>query len=88
MKKKILKIFWIIFDLFFVFLCFSAVGSYFPDYEILSKQNPENTAHVLFLGFVCWMLTSFFFSKIANFVLFIWDKIKNRGKVEKITEEL
>lgn len=88
MKKKISKIFLIIFDLFFVLLCLSAIGSYFPDFEILSKQNPENTSHVFFLGFVWWMLTSFFFSKIVNFVLFIWDKIKNRGKVEKITEEL
>ena len=87
-KNKILKVFWIFVELVFVVLCFNAIDFYFSDYEILSKQNPESTAHVLILGFIFWMLISFFFSKTVDLFFFVWDKIKNRGKVEKITEEL
>lgn len=87
MKKKILKVFWIFVELVFVVLCFNAIDFYFSDYEILAKQNPESTAHVLILGFIFWMLISFFFSKTVDLFFFVWDKIKNHGKVEKITEE-
>lgn len=88
MKKKILKVFLIFVELVFVVLCFNAIDFYFSDFEILAKQNPENTANVFILGFVYCMFISFFFSKIVDLVFFVLDKIKNRGKVEKLTEEL
>lgn len=87
MKKKILKVFWIFVELVFVVLCFNAIDFYFSDFEILAKQNPENTANVFILGFVYCMLISFFFSKIVDLVLFVWDKIKNHCKFEEIAED-
>lgn len=66
MKKKILKVFWIFVELVFVVLCFNAIDFYFSDFEILAKQNPESTAHVLILGFNSW----FYFLDAYFFLLF------------------
>lgn len=88
MKKKVFKIFWIIIELGLVVSCFVAVNFYFSDYEIIAKQNPEAAEHVLVLGFVTWILISFFFSKIVDLTFFVLDKIKNYCKFEEIAEDI
>lgn len=86
MKKKILKVFWIFVELVFVVLCFNAIDFYYSDFEILAEQNPENTANVFVLGIIFQLLVFFFFSKFVDLVFFVWDKIKNHGKIEKPTD--